>query len=281
MKLAAFADEINRQDPARALLLARRWAIPAIEVRGLPSGRFPRVPDAELEDFTRLVGDAGVQVSGVSPGLFKSPVGDAAVEDGIAELLPRACEWARRWNTDQVSVFACRRDDAPSGSTDIPAAVVDTLGRMVEVASAQGCRLVLENVGGCWGDTGHAASALLRQMGDERLALCWDPGNSAGAGATSPYPGEYDGLRDRVAHVHCKNHDPAVGGWSLMDTGLVDWPAQIQALADDDYSGFLVVETHTSEEPAGAEPIVDAGETLAPLEANTLRNLRYLRSLLD
>ena len=281
MKLAAFTDEINREDPVRALWLAARWSVAAIEVRGLPSGRFPRVADAELEEFGRRIGDAGLVVSGVSPGLFKCPVDDPAVATGITEILPRACEWARRWGTDRVSVFGCGRGAEAHGSGRYPAAAVDTLNRMTRVAAAHECRLALENEAVCWGDTGSEAAALVRQVDDDGLTLCWDPGNAARAGAPSPFPDEYVSLRDLVAHVHCKSFDVDAGSWSLMETGVVDWPAQVRALADDGYDGWLVVETHTGTEPTGAEPVLDAGETLAGLEANTLRNVRYLRTLLD
>lgn len=279
MKLAAFADEINREDPARALQLAARWGVPAVEVRNLPAGRFPRVPDADLAELGQGAADAGLTFSGVSPGLFKCPVDDPEVETGIAELLPRACEWARRWGTDLVSCFGFGRGDEPHGSGRFPDRVVDVLGRMAAVAAGAGCRLVLENEAVCWGDTGDEAASLVRRVGPG-LSLCWDPGNSARAGAASPYPGEYAGLADLVTHVHLKNFDPEISGWSLMDTGVVDWAGQFGALGDDGYTGYLVIETHTSVEPDGVEPSIDAGETLAPLEANTLRNLQYTRALL-
>ncbi|SVB88218.1 uncharacterized protein METZ01_LOCUS241072 [marine metagenome] len=279
MKIAAFADEIDRTNPVRAMQLAARWGLRAVEIRTLPGGRFPRVADDELGDLGRIVADAGLTVSGVSPGLFKCAITDAAVETGITELLPRSCDWARAWGTQRVSIFGFARGDDPHGSGNFPSRVVDTLGRMCDVAVAAGCHLVLENEAVCWGDTGRSAAALIRAVGTERLAMCWDPGNSARAGDTAPLL-EYAGLADLVTHVHLKNFDPEISGWSLMDTGVVDWAGQFGALGDDGYTGYLVIETHTSIEPDGVEPSIDAGETLAPLEANTLRNLQYTRALL-
>lgn len=279
MKVAAFADEINREDPDRALLLARRWGLAAIEVRALPGGRFPRLPDAALDGLARRVRDAGLAVSGVSPGLSRLPVEDPRVDGEIGEVLPRACDWARHWGTDLVSCFGFARGGAPHGSAAFPTAVVDTLGRMARTAVAHGCRLVLENEAVCWGDTGDEAAALVRAVG-AGLRLCWDPGNSARAGALRPFPDEYAGLRDLTAHVHVKNYDPAAQAWSLVEAGAVAWPGQLRALAADGYDGWLVVETHTAAPPVGAPPLADAGQLLAPLEANTLRNLRALRAWL-
>ena len=109
MKIAAFTDEIHRENPVRAVQLAARWGVEAVEIRTLPGGRFPRVTDDELRNVGRIVADAGLTVSGVSPGLFKCAIADDAVETGITELLPRSCDWARAWGTRRVSIFGFER----------------------------------------------------------------------------------------------------------------------------------------------------------------------------
>ncbi len=269
MRVAVFTDEINRQDPQNALALAREWGIESVEIRGMPGGRFPRASDHQMQEFGHWIEASGLTVSGVSPGLFKESVSDPVVAEGIESLLPRACEIARRWGTDLVSCFAFARD------TEAPTAqVIESLAQMQEITAAAGCRLVLENEAGCWGGTGTDAALLTRQV--PGLLLCWDPGNAARAGAACPYPDEYDGLRDLVAHVHVKNFDPAEGRWSVMDEGSVDWPGQIETLTDDGYEGFIVLETHTEILPTG---VTDTGD-LPPLAFNAHHNLMHLRQLL-
>jgi sugar phosphate isomerase/epimerase len=270
MKLSIFTDEISA-DPLRALALAAEWEVAAVEVRGLAGGRFPRVDDGELSEFQRRVEDLGLVVSGVSPGLFKCPVEDVSVEAEIATLLPRSCEWARRWGTDLVSVFGFLRDD----STPMPTRVIDRLAQMAAIAAQHGCRLVLENEAVCWGNTGVEAAAIVRDVGAENFTLLWDPGNSARAGSTDTYPGEYEQLKELVTHVHLKNFDPALGEWSLMDDGIVDWPGQLAALEADGYEGYIAIETHLKQRPAGLAllPGLDA------LESNSRHNLEYLRRI--
>jgi sugar phosphate isomerase/epimerase len=277
--LASFTDEINRDDPARAVDLAVRWGIGAVEIRQLPGGRVPRVDDAVLAEEGRRIRDAGLVVSGFSPGLCKSPVDAEQVEADITEILPRTCEWARHWDCNRISVFGFGRGDAPHGSGAFPQSVVDALGRMADVAAATGCRLSLENEAACWGDTGTEAAALVRAVGHDALRLCWDPGNAARAGVAAPFE-EYAALADLVDHVHLKNFDPAVDGWSRMDVGVVDWPAQMAALQADGFDGWLVLETHMHQLPAGTQPLTDAGEALTALESNALHNLRVARRLL-
>jgi len=270
MKLSIFTDEIS-PDPARAITLAAEWQVPYVELRGLTGGRFPRVSDDELHTFHQLVIDAGLQVSGVSPGLCKCPVDDPSVEPDLAELLPRACDWALRLGTDQVSAFAFQRNDDES---EPPAAVAERLGEMAEKTAQHGCRLILENEAVCWGATGAEAAVLIRRVASPHLSLLWDPGNSAMAGAPCPYPDEYTDLKDLVTHVHLKNCKDKQ--WALIDDGPIDWPGQLSALKADSYNGYIVIETHLKQRPEGRPTIAGLSEQ----EANSRHNLDYIRTLL-
>ncbi len=271
--ISIFTDEINREDPLRAVELAAEWGVTHVEVRSLVGGRFPRVRDEEMEAFYARVCDAGLAVSGVSPGFFKCPIDDPSVAEGLSEGLPRACEWARRWGTDLVSGFGFDRGQGEG----VPAEVVDRVGEMADIVSREGCRLALENEPVCWGGTGLEAAQMIRQIGVDRITLCWDPGNSARAGSACPYPDEYETVKDLVAHVHVKNYDPRTGGWVIAERGVVDWPGQLKALRSDGYGGFVVVETHLAISPDAFE-VVDP--TFSGLEANSLRNLKFVRECL-
>ena len=274
MKLSAFTDEISPDSPERAIALAREWGIEHLELRLLSGGRFPAVPDGELQRLSRQIADAGLAVSGVSPGFFKCRWDDPEAERGMSVGLPRACEWAKRLGTDLVTCFGFHRDPTQQR----PPAVVDLLGRMAEVVRAHGCRLALENEAVCWGGTGLEAAGIIRQVGADLLSLCWDPGNALRAGAARPFPDEYEQLKDLVSHVHMKNFDPVRGSWSLIAEGAVDWPGQLAALAGDGYDGFLVIETHLHVSP-DAFRFVDG--PLSGLEGNTRRNLRFVRACLE
>lgn len=273
MQLSIFADEINRDDPVRALHLAREWGIEFIEVRSLPGGRFPAVAEEVLESFKSMIEDAGLRVSGVSPGFSKKLVEDPTVEEDFTTGLPKACEWARKLGTNLVSGFGFRRGDAK----ERPSQVVDYCARMADIAGQKGCRLVLENEAVCWGATGIEAAEIIRAVNSDNFKLCWDPGNSAKAGSKSPFPDEYEEVKDLVSHVHMKNFDADSGVWQLIEEGVVDWPGQISALKAANYGGFLVVETHTSISP---EEFVVVDNDLAGLEANSLKNVQYARSLI-
>jgi L-ribulose-5-phosphate 3-epimerase len=265
MKISVFTDEISPSVP-RALELAAAWGVSHVEIRNVGEPRFPRAADADLADLVQQLADSGLAVSAVSPGYFKCPIDDGAIEAGISEGLPRACEWALKLGTSLVSSFAFKRSEGA-----MPNIVVDYLGRMADVASSAGCRLLLENEAACWGATGVEAVALIRQVGPERIGLCWDPGNTANAGGD---PTEFDQVCDFVEHVHLKNFDGAGGGWSVLDHGTIDWPRIITSLQDIGYTGFLILETHTN---VSLQEFVEAEGQLDAKEANTLHNLQFLR----
>ncbi len=266
MKLSVFTDEIS-DSVDRALELAAAWKLSHVEVRSIGEDRFPRGSDHELAEMGRKMEDAALQVSAVSPGFFKCVTDDPGIEADISEGLPRACEWARKWGTEMVSSFAFRRGEGP-----MPSVVVDYLGRMADVVSAQGCRLLLENESSCWGATGTEAEGIIRQLGSERIGLCWDPGNSVRFGGDPA--SEFTQIRDLIEHVHVKEFDATARSWTILDRGVVGWPALVPSLRKEGYDGFLIVETHTAAE-------FDLDGDLAGKEANTQHNLQFLRQLLD
>ena len=48
----------------------------------------------------------------------------------------------------------------------------------------------------------------------------------------------------RVNDSWVENFDAEAASWALVEEGVVDWPAQLRALEQDGYEGFIVVETH-------------------------------------
>ena len=270
MKISIFTDEISF-DPFRALELVKAWHVEAVEVRGLRGGRFPRVDDAELIAIDNAIREAGIIVSSVSPGLFKCSVNDPKVELEMNSLLPRSCEWAQKLGTDRVSIFSFQK-----GVELEYEQVVESLTLATKIASEEGCKLILENEASCWGGTGRETAKLLRQARMPDLKLLWDPGNSARSGSSDSFPDEYEVIKDLIDHVHIKNFIPESSQWSLVAEGAVDWPGQLNALKEDGYLGYLVVETHLKDRPIGREMI----EGLNALESNSFDNLRFVRERL-
>tara|TARA_B100001250_G_scaffold414617_2_gene454694 strand:+ start:4101 stop:4916 length:816 start_codon:yes stop_codon:yes gene_type:complete len=270
MKISIFTDEIN-SDPLRALKLVNAWDVGSVEVRGLKGGRFPRVEDTELIALKNAISDSEVIVSGVSPGFFKCPVNDPKLEVEINTLLPRACKWAHMLGTDRVSIFSFLRTEESSSDQ-----IVENLALATRIVREEGCKLLLENEASCWGGTGRETASLLRQVGSQNLKLLWDPGNSARSGSNDSFPEEYEEVKDLIDHVHIKNFDRNSDKWSLVAEGVIDWPGQLNALSEDGYLGYLVVETHLRVRPSGKVNLED----MDALESNSYDNVCYVRERL-
>ena len=274
MQLSIFTDEINKKSPERAIQLAKNWGVEFLEVRSFPNGRFPAVSDDELQLFYKKVTDAGMAISGVSPGFCKCSHNDPIVKKVISKDLHRACEWAKNWGIDLISCFGFDRE----GKKSMPQIVPELLHKMAEICKQHECRMVLENEAVCWGATGIEAANLIQQVDVDNFSLCWDPGNSARAGSMSPFPDEYEKIKNLVTHAHMKNFNPGTGAWSLMDDGLIDWKSQLAALKADNYKGFIVVETHLHISPDAFAVI---NNDSSGLENNTLHNLNFTRKCLE
>lgn len=274
MEIAVFTDEINKEDYTRSLDLAVQWGVKYVEVRAIDGVRLPKVSRPVLKAFIQHVRDAGLSVSGLSPGFFKCDLADPEVQITFDDALPRLCDVANVWGTGLITCFSFARREGESCPTE----VMDRLGSAADRVAQAGCRLVVENVSACWGATGVEAGEIIRRVGTDRLGLCWDPGNAGRGGAKDPFPTDYDAVKDLVEHVHVKNYIPEQQGWGLVDEGLVDWQTQVQALAADDYPGLLVIETHLTERPNGRAGPPDG---MSGLEANTFDNLMATRDCLE
>lgn len=273
MQISLFTDEIHKEDFARALDRAVEWGVSHVEVRAIDGERLPKVSKPNLDRFIDEVRSRGLEISGFSPGFFKCDLNDPEVQRTTDDVLPRLLDVMGEWDTHFLTCFSFRRRDGES----MPSEVIDRLGAVADRVSAAGCRLVVENVSACWGATGVESGEIVRQVGYDLVGLCWDPGNAGRGGAEVPFPDDYETVKDLVDHVHVKNFIPDQNGWGLVDEGVVDWSAQVGALLNEGYGGFLVIETHLTERPNGRST---PAEGWVALETNTYDNLHATRACL-
>jgi sugar phosphate isomerase/epimerase len=241
-KIAIATDEISR-DLATALELGLSWGVRNFEIRGLGAGRVPDLTPAETDELLAATAAWGVNVSALSPGVFKIPLDDPRVESQITDTLPRTYDLAARLGAKIVIVFGFLM---PQGAreADYPRPLLDVFHRVAEEARAAGFTLTLENEPSCWIGTGATAARVMAELNHPNLRLNWDPANSAWAGG-DPYPAEYEAVRPYVAHLHIKDivrGDPPRG--VPLGEGEIDWAGQVDALRRDGYDGFWTVETH-------------------------------------
>jgi L-ribulose-5-phosphate 3-epimerase len=163
-------------------------------------------------------------------------------------LLERTLEVALLLGAPIVRAFSFWRVENPE---EVREEVAGVLAEAVRRTEAVGLLLGMENEHACNVGTGAEAGWMLGRIPSPSFGVIWDPGNEAALGS-SPFPEGYDHVRGRVIHVHLKDVDEE-GNWTRMGAGVIDYPAQLRALADDGYEGALSLETHYETADGGLE----------------------------
>jgi sugar phosphate isomerase/epimerase len=242
LELGIVSDEIA-PDFREAVRHALGWGIRKFEIRVLKSGRVPAVEEAELADVVATIRAHQVQVTALSPGIFKHSLAKtAALEDEIQRTLPATIALARRLGSSMIIIFGFQREPGEPASRYQDA--VAWMKRAAEVAQKEGMTLAIENEPGFWADTGVNTRRLIRDVGSPALGANWDPCNAFGT-TERPYPEGYEAIKDVMVNVHVK--DTKKG--SLIQCvpvgdGVIDWKGQVRALMRDAVVSHMTIETH-------------------------------------
>lgn len=253
LKLGIVADEISR-DFEKAVAVAKPLGIVRYEVRNLISGRIPMCDPAEVLRVEETVRREEVQITAISPGLFKYTEDAAAFAREMSEVYPRAAELAHRWELPGLIVFAFHKPGAVEAnaaeipSADPPAAVLEWLAAAGEQASADGLLLMIEPEPICWADSAGAAAELIGRTGSAALRINYDPGNDAWLQNRDPL-GEFRAAAPLITNVHVKDLRPLNRGagnpeWVPAGEGMIDYRAHFRALRTAGYDGPVSLEPH-------------------------------------
>jgi L-ribulose-5-phosphate 3-epimerase len=253
MKPGIVSDEISR-DFAQAVRIGTALGIRRYEVRNLAAGRAPMCGDAAMLEAEEIARDAGVEITALSPGLFKLTEDAATFRREMDEIYPRAAEWAHRWKLPGLIVFGFHKPGATEAtapefpSVNPPAQIVEWLAEAGERAARDGLTLMIEPEPICWCDSGRATAALLARAGAPSLRINYDPGNVAWLTNRDPFD-EFATVAPWIANVHVKDIRPLTRGpgfpeWVPAGEGMIDYAAHFRALREMGYEGPVSLEPH-------------------------------------
>ncbi len=246
--LGIVSDEISR-DFREAVRVGTSLGIRRYEIRNLAAGRAPMCGDAAMAEVEGIARGEGVEITALSPGLFKFTDTEAAFRREMSEIYPRAVEWARRWGLPGLIVFGFHKPGATEAtasqfpSANPPAEIRAWLEEAAERAKADGMNLMIEPEPICWCDSGRATVAVLEGLKNVRIN--YDPGNVAWLENRDPI-GEFDVVAPYIANVHVKDIRPVRGEpeWVPAGEGIVDYRAHFRALRGIGYAGPISLEPH-------------------------------------
>ena len=260
MRVSIISDEISR-DPLTAAELAAQWGLRHLELRSYYGTRAPRaMSNADITAVARAASGFGLDVPSISPGLFKLTIDDPAIDDHRGNLGVRCLEMAEMLGAGVMVVFPYVRTDREEPEDEWPDELVADFRRTADLAAERGITIAIENEPICYAATGQSLARLLDEIDRPNCGANWDPANHF-VYRPEDFRGGYQALRQRIVHVHVKDHAvDAHGARRTVPTGEgeVDWPGQVRALLDDGYEGLMAVETHFAPRVAGSHASVAA-----------------------
>jgi sugar phosphate isomerase/epimerase len=239
-KLSFITDEVS-QDLDTAVQFAHRQRLTAVELRSVGGlGPF-EWSDRDAAAIERTLKQARLGVCALSLPFFKCAMEDDAAVAAHLEGLARALELAQSWRVPVVRGFTFW---AGSGNRNLALQRFEPVPPLLEKS---GVVMALEPEPSVTTPNAAALRAFLDALDTPRIQALWDPGNLPfSEKGEQPFPQGYGMIKDFIAHVHLKDavgRGPEARAVRLGD-GVVGYPAQLEALDADGYTGFLSLETH-------------------------------------
>jgi sugar phosphate isomerase/epimerase len=253
MKLGIVSDEIAR-DFAVAVRVGVSLGLRRFEIRNLAAGRAPMCGDRAMLEAERIAREEGVEITALSPGLFKNTEDAATFRREMDEVYPRAVEWAHRWKLPGLIVFGFHKPGATEAtapefsSANPPGEVAEWLAEAGERARGDGLTLMIEPEPICWCDSGRATAGLIARAGGAGLKINYDPGNVAWLENRDPLD-EFAVVAPWIANVHVKDIRRRAGQeayptWVPAGEGMIDYAAHFRGLHEIGYAGSVSLEPH-------------------------------------
>jgi sugar phosphate isomerase/epimerase len=253
LNLGIVADEISR-DFREAARIGQQAGLRRYEIRFLKSGRAPMCDPAELGEIERIRDGEGLEITALSPGLFKWTDSVEKFRHEMAEVFPRSVELAKCWNLPSLIVFGFCKPAAKEETADLipsddpPSWVIDCLIEAAAKAAEVGLRLLIEAEPICWADTGTATVNLIRRTGSDVIGINYDPCNVAWMARRDPID-EFDLVAPFIANVHVKDQLDAPRGsglpiWVVPGEGMMNYGSHFAGLKRIGYAGPVSLEPH-------------------------------------
>jgi L-ribulose-5-phosphate 3-epimerase len=259
-RVSVINDEISEDFDHACSVAARDFGLQWIELRGMWNKNLTELDSGQIGEAQKILAKYGLRVTDIASPLFKvdwpgaplSRQSERRDQFGAHEdfqkqdaLLDHCIELARTFGTDRIRCFDFWRLDHVKPYRE---AINEKLREAARRCARNNLILLLENEMSCNTATGVEAADTLSAIPEPNFMLNWDPGNAATFPNSRPFPDGYDLLpKERIGHCHAKNVVRKGGGkweWAPVGTGVVDWAAQLRALAHDGYRFAVSLETH-------------------------------------
>ncbi len=242
----AFTDEIS-QDLAHACAVCAEFGVTGAELRGIWDTNVAELSDTQVREIKSILDGHGMIACSIASPFGKCELEDAAAVAQHMDLLRRCADIGHALGCTLIRGFVFWGHGRVAKPWDAMLRAYESVPGILEEKAVT---LGVENEAACYVGTAAHLRHFLDRLACPRAKAVWDPANhiqDAEGPAMATFPDGYALLRDDLVHVHVKDAAPAADGTVpnvFLGEGLAHWSAQLRALKEDGYNGFVSLETH-------------------------------------
>ncbi|MBR5309325.1 MAG: sugar phosphate isomerase/epimerase [Clostridia bacterium] len=236
--LSAFADEYSSEIDKQIEGLLEN-GVKGIEIRGVDGTNIADITLEKAEEIKAKFDKAGIKVTSIG-----SPIGKIKLADDFEahlDKLRHVIAIAKILGTEKIRMFSFYMENGADYAA-CRAEVMEKLGKMLEIAKAEGITLCHENEKGIYGDNAERCLDIQKEFGGE-IKCIFDPANFIEC-EVETYPHAFNILKDYIYYFHIKD---AFGMGKIVPAGEgMGHIPEIMAEADKLYDRevILTVEPH-------------------------------------
>ncbi len=249
-KLAAFSDEIS-QDLARACQVLTEFDAKGVEIRGVWHTPVHKLTDGQVRDIKRVVTDHGLAVCSIASPFGKCELDEPGQVAEHMNILRRCAEIGLELGCAMVRGFAFWGHGARKKPWD---RMLKAYGPVPAILEEKDAILGLENEPACHVGTAGHTRTFLDMLRCDRVKAVWDPANHVldpDSDSQPVFPAGYEAVKKDMVHVHVKDAVIQPDGKRpivFMGCGICQWTEQFRAFKEDEYEGYVSLETHVNPE---------------------------------
>jgi sugar phosphate isomerase/epimerase len=242
-KTGVITDEIS-QDFTKALELAHQYRLNGVEIRSVWDKLPHQLTDEDIRKIKSLVDEKGMEICCISSPFFKCDIHDGKKVAEHMSILQKTVELAHKLGVSMIRGFTFLNTGNFERNLN---RIVQYFTEPIKILEREKMTMVLETERNVHTTTASKLAKVLEKIASPNVRALWDPGNTLGnKDGELPFPDGYETIKPYMAHMHLK--DRIIENGKLVEAplgrGSIDYAAHFKRLLQDDYKGYVVLETH-------------------------------------
>lgn len=243
-KKGVITDEIS-QEIKVAAELATRYHLDGVEIRSVFDKAPHLLEKQDIKEIKAVLDGSGLSVCNISAPFFKCELDSDTEYKEQIDILHRCIALGQELGTNCLRGFTFWAHAPFEEKLD---EIVAKFEEPIKILEKENAMLLLEFDPSVYASCAAKTVEVLKKINSPSVKALWDPGNDIYAADNEvPYPDGYEIIKPYIAHIHLKDAkkfpDGTVKGVPVGE-GDVDFKGQLKRLIEDDYNGWVVLETH-------------------------------------